>query len=631
MRKTYLVFGLAVGLLLLIFSGCVVPPSEILKLNIPNGAYVDPREDLEISWSTEGLPSSSTFVVFLNGESLGEVSTNSYTIPADMLDWGKEYELKIMAKYKGRVFAIRVSVFYTYEGALKLHVVGYTSGSAVEGVKAYVNDEDTGEFTDEKGEMELMIKQNPVDVLLEKEGYALSAVKNLTVVGERDYNVQIRKAQLNPDPRTQKLPDVNIEFYTDSSKATPADLENLTSNPYIVVNVEAANVVNIIYAAAGKIPGSGFFGKRLFVSDTTTLEGYVDIAGLEGEIEIHVVVYDYNDNRVDIVIPAKVTKEGETELQKYEVLKQSSLGKVNLTAYTRRRGIEFYSLPGDIAEKQDTRADVLGIKPQAAPEGGNLWIEVLFVDYDAASSMKLIDSSAVERPEAYVVYRSFDGTNWEKAGVVAETPGNDGLFRDADPRLEPGKKVYYKVSAYYRDGESTPTYLGYVVPLDSFNVELKNPPNGARNVSRDPTFVWEPTNDAFAVIPEDVGYYGSYVYTLWIYDLVQSENHLYPLTSSGHQLILQSPEATEMSLEFSSVAWAIIALDFGKIFYYPGSQLEPNKTYEWAVDLAYAYAVFSDEEGNVNVAYSMAIDEGYGADYWGIEGDIHSTFTTGLE
>ena len=77
------------------------------------------------------------------------------------------------------------------------------------------------------------------------------------------------------------------------------------------------------------------------------------------------------------------------------------------------------------------------------------------------------------------------------------------------------------MSSYRGTEESELVALGSVVPLDSFNVNLKSPADRATNVSRQPTFVWEPTKELTS--PEsDVEYY----YTMWIYDLVHSENYI---------------------------------------------------------------------------------------------------------
>ncbi len=636
MKRLLSVGVFALALLVFVLSGCVPLQPSFTGFSIEDGTYVDPRDDLTIEWTVDNpLGVKLNFVVSLNGTEIGQTESNSFTLSSELLSWGKDYVFQITAEDEGgnEVFDASVT-FHTYVGELQLYVTSSTSGPGVEGASVFINGENTGVTTDSEGKASFLIEENPVSVLLKKPEYALSAVENLKVHGETPYRVLLRVAQLNPDPSTQSVPEVTVTFYTDDSKTTLADLDNLTSAPYVVIQADSDNLINIIYAAAGKIPGAGFFGARLYRSSTNTAEGYIDISGLKGETDIHIVVYDFNDNRVDSVFYANVVDSGTTEGEKYQVWRFSSFGYTNIDAYTRRSEIAFYGLPGEGIKRINPKFKkglLEGVKftPESAPENSNLWVEVWFIDYDFAVDNGLIDPTVVEKPEAYVIYRSFDGMVWEKAGVVKDTDGYDLVFRDVDPRLKPGVKVFYKVTAYYPDGESTPTYMGWTIPLDVFNVDLVQPADGAVSVERDPTFVWKPTKDAFAVIPDEITYDGSYTYTLWIYDLVQSENHLFPYNSDlSGQLYLESNEAVQMSLKFSDVPWVVIIGDLGGAYLYPYSTLEPNKTYEWAVDLAYAYAFYPDGAGS---AYSIAIDEGYGVDYIGVNSDIFNTFTTGME
>ncbi|WP_297522675.1 hypothetical protein, partial [Thermococcus sp.] len=450
MRKVVLP-SLVLLTLLLIFSSCAVP--KLQSLSLENGTYVDPRKDLDISWNVANVPDGSVFYIYLNNEEIGHTSEMSYSVPSSYLDWGKSYELGLVVRGKdGKELFNASTTFYTYAGALDLYVVDANSGPAVEGAEIYLNGEDTELETGSDGEAEIMVKENPVNILLKKSGYALSAVENLEVSGEMNYKVLLRKAQMNPDPDSEELPSATVTFYTDDSKASFADLNDATSL-YVVVKASGKRNINIIYASAGKIPGAGFFGKRLFGSATNTLEGYLDLSGLSGRTDIHIVVYDTNDNRVDYVFYANVEKASAdtSEEEKYEVMKFSDFGYTNIDSYTRRREIEFYSLPVNPKEKR-FKFDRVKRKLESAPKDSNLWVEVWFIDYDLAAYYGLIDPSSVEKPEAYVIYRSFDGRNWEKAGIVSDTDKYDVLFRDSDPRLAPGKKVYYKVAAYYPGG-----------------------------------------------------------------------------------------------------------------------------------------------------------------------------------
>ena len=81
-----------------------------------------------------------------------------------------------------------------------------------------------------------------------------------------------------------------------------------------------------------------------------------------------------------------------------------------------------------------------------------------------------------------------------------------------------------------------------------------------------------------------------------------------------------------MSVKFSDCEWIFYNPSYYYLYYYPYDKLEPNKTYEWGMDLAVAYTMDED-----SAAYSIAVDYGYGYDYLGVEADIFNTFTTGAE
>ncbi len=530
---------------------------------------------------------------------------------------------------------------------LNVYVVEYNLGPGVENASVYLYKKESesvdfvaSKTTDKNGLVSFTLDSTgEYDIKIGKDGYAPSAVYGLELKNEiRNYKILLRKASIDSKKLSDKgyfedLPQATVAFYTDSSKSEKFDMSGnwiKADKLYVGVNdiytkVEATgrHLINIIYAAVNKIPGASFAtGQRLYAPATNTAEGYVDLSGASGKTEIHIVVYDSNDARADYVFYADVVRTNIPYIP-YKIALFSDFGYTNIDAYTRRRALEFYGIP--ISPKK-SRGFKDGI-PESAPKNSNMWIEVWFVDYDAALQNGII-SSSVTRPEGYSVYRSEDGINWEKVGFVADTDNQDTVFIDSDPRIVFGKVYHYLVKVVYRGKESFGRYLGYVVPMSSFNVELLNPENDSTNVDRDPKFIWKPTNDVFSIIPSNVTYDGTYTYTLWIYDLVQSENHLFPLTKDkSSQLILSSKEATEMSLKFSSVPWGIVPMDFGKIYLYPYDKLEANKTYEWTVDLAFAYTEY--KEGNSS-AYSIAIDEGYGVDPFKIlEGDMHNTFTTG--
>ncbi len=200
---------------------------------------------------------------------------------------------------------------------------------------------------------------------------------------------------------------------------------------------------------------------------------------------------------------------------------------------------------------------------------------------------------------------------------------------DSSTENAPNKEVWYAVSSYTENGESTLVELGSFVPLETFNIELISPTDEEKNVSRQPTFAWEPTKELTS--PEsEVEYH----YTMWIYDLVQSENYILPGILEGEDVILydfmmQGAEEVSVtflgskgSSEYDDLSWFLYLPD--GIYYYEDDKLEPAKTYDWGIEYTYAVAYDID-----SVSVSVAVDNGYNVNPKGdIMPEKQNEFTT---
>jgi hypothetical protein len=523
-------------------------------------------------------------------------------------------------------------------------VIAYNTGQVVDGANVVVksgHDVLTQGVTNEDGEVSFDIAHFPekIDVEIKKEGHAISKIEDLKVA---DFvndvkEVQLREAILDPDPDTQTFPEVTLTFFDVNGEEL--DINNITDNFTLRVDVESENHPSSVYAKIGNVPGASFLGEREFAPDTSTATfTNIDVSNFYGEVPLYVVFYDYNDNRVEKIEYLTISKEVEDiEEELFVPSSWVDYGYVNLVAYTRNQGVEFYS-KGNIVEKMSEKFDstinklTQEFNPmksfskslEAAPEGTNLWVEISWVDYDTLDEAGLIDPNVI-RPDAYNVYRSFDGVHYTKIGIAEY-----GYFLDPSAQNAPNKEVWYAVSSYRGNEESKLVQLGSIVPLDSFKVNLKSPADRGKDISRRPTFVWEPTKELTS--PEsEVAYY----YTMWIYDLVQSENYILPGILEGEDVILydfMTVGAEEVSVtflgsegssEYDDLSWFLYLPD--GIYYYEYDKLEPAKTYDWGLD--YAYAVSYDMD---SVAYSIAIDYGWGIDpLGGVMPEIHNEFTTG--
>lgn len=638
-NKFLLTTFLLLSVLFIVLAGCVGSvsyPPEITILSPQDGAALDldSPQEIELQWkiSEKELHSWTVDVYFgEEGATPTKIVSNQMVESVKVnVELDKDYTWKVIAKDSVGRTSEKAASFTTGKGKLRVYVAQYNSGPAVEGATIIVRDHETGEevlqsTTDEEGKVVLNVSELPekIDIEAEKSGYALSKIVGIKVVSARTKPVemQLRVAALNPDPSSQEYPTVQVELLDMNGEPLT---EPATETFQVHVAVESENHVSVIYCSLGKVPGSSFFGPRSIASDTNEATFTIFTTGWNGETELNIVVYDYNDNRVHVVEYVDITQGGEEPEYVFLPVPPALLGYVNLVAYTRNDALEFYSAKNILNKRDQEMAKIhsnsitkdLGTKLTAAPEGSNLFVEVTWLDYDTLYYYGLLGPLA-EEPDGYNIYRSFDGVRYQKIGFVSSGYN----FYDSSPQLAPGKETWYAVSSVYGSYESEKVYLGSVVPLDSFRVNLIEPEDGETEVSRQPTFSWQPTK--LLITPEStVDYY----YTIAIYDAIQSDgNIMVPVYEKDGQLYLQewyAPDDRMIQAKFDDYQWYYLGLGLS-----PYDKLEAYKTYDWGVD--YAIAISEDRDSQ---SFSISIDYGWGIDPIDVVlPEKHNEFTTGLE
>lgn len=532
-----------------------------------------------------------------------------------------------------------------------VYVTDAKSGPAVADATVTVNG--LTAKTDESGmaTFTLNISEDSTSLTIEatKMNHALTKVDGLMLnVGEtKKIYLTLRKAELNPDPDTQILPEIDFHVY-DYSKYISGILDEISLDSSIVAGPIVVTVaatpksndhINIIYASLGKTPGSSFMtGDRGYTSGASEVAFAFNTFDYNGLTDLHITVYDYNDNQIELVKYLNILNNNDVKLPKFIPQDWASYGiGTNLDAYTRRMEIGFYN-QGNNIEKSNIKLNTLIKKNidkkikafenkfgkslnytvESAPNNTNLWVEVWWIPADAFDP----NHEYYQWPNGYNIYRSFDGSNWEKVGYVSQYAKTNKVFRDYSPELKPGKTVYYAVSSVYDDGETEMHKLGSVTPLGMFDVQLTSPSMLATNVAREPIFEITPVKH------DDSLDNATFEYTLWIYDLVQSDQHLLPgyIGEDGklYQQMYDVVGPKSLSISYSDQQWFLLNADGA--FYY-NEPLQPNKTYSWAVDLAYAMTY-----DGISSAISVSIDQGYKVDpFGGVDADTFNTFTTGTE
>ncbi|SHH16348.1 hypothetical protein [Thermosipho atlanticus] len=503
---------------------------------------------------------------------------------------------------------------------LELFVTEYNSGYAVSDatVEVFYHGEKIMEgTTDSEGHVVFSIPTNVdysyLDFVISKDGYAVTRFNNVRFEAEKTTTIETQLRKSSVGVTTTKEPiNITIKFYTDSSKATELTLNNnmltINNDIYYVINVDTSEYdVKYIYVKLGGIPGSGFFTTPRTIYYESPAEGTLSISGFSGLVPLYVVVFDQNENMVANVYYFNISKEIIFE-NAYVVEKEDP----SIFAYTRRGGLEFYNNPIKINKKAIPEFNSER-KITAAPiKDTNLWVEISWTLWEDSSA-----SATTDEPEGYVIYRSFDGENFEETATV---PAGYNYYRDKSPQLEAGKEVWYEVAAKYGDYVATPTLLGSVVPLGMFDIKYLSPVDGATDVSINPTFSWEIVNPVESPEGQPV-----YYFDIWLYDNTLNDYGYYSLSGTGYPYYsFIGTYATSVSFDFNNPPSGLWWVDYGIGDWYQYNVLQKNKTYEWGNELA--IAIVGDDD---SIAYSIYADQAGIFDPIGVEAEIYNTFTTG--
>ena len=410
-------------------------------------------------------------------------------------------------------------------------VVNANGGEPVVGSRVEIRGQETGfstvVFTDGRGQFTARVEPDRYTLDVTKNGYGDSRVINVNAHQPADIRI-VQRELFNPDWPTQ-APEVDLQGVSDGD-AFQGPI------PYRI-DADGPNPITSIYAALDKMPGSSFMtAPRAFFSETpTTGDQEIDprLFSSHGPTTFHVVVYDVNGNRTHLIRHINVIPpQGELTAPKAP----------HAIAVTLGQQIEFF-----------------GLKGQAAPIDGNVYVTVNWDPSDASGLT------------GYRVYRSFDGSDFEPIGKVH---AGRTQYRDVSGRLQIGQEVHYRVTALRGGEESAPTDAVSTRPLETFSVQLISPVDEATNVSRQPTFQWRAT--------QRVALY--HIYGVIVYDTFGSNRWA-------------TPEPPEFVINQTEYRWNRGNQHDGT----PWERLQPQRHYQWEVP----YAVAVDDLQNAT-AVSIA-------------------------
>ena len=590
---------------------------------------------------------------------LSDTTKSSYDFETE---YNKRYYWKIVAKDESKSVESKVFEFWTK--GVELKVVQYFSGGSVENAKVEffnsTNNEKIGELiSDENGYVDFNYPNIPDNIYIKitKEGNAITKIENVKpeLFFGNPLTAFNRTAVINTD-LNQELNDVIINFYT--SDDTPISSEDKISGNFVAEIIVTENDNHHYLTYAPKF----YFNRveRSLSVEATKSLFEINIDSVPNGLNIlHTLTYDHNENivyRLDYVNIERTLATLPGTPYNVVAANVQNLELPNMISFTRRRGISYYS-DGNGLYNIDRGT-------YSAPKDSNLIIDLYWIDFDSIDKLntalvnppELPDTAETARPDGYNVYRSFDGENYEKIGYVSSNYVSERmynsaiymilgysnknlkpLFSDYSAELSVGKEVWYAVSSVYDNVETEKTILGSVIPLDTFNIVLENPTDDSTNVSRNVEFKWKPdkTLSGEGTV--------TYNYGIFVYDWNQADNGLMiPIedieNTNSYGDTLSSTSSDSMSIKFTGNNPDPV---YGKKWYlfnpysltkeiYPSDKLEPGKSYNWGINIAYA-ETFDEDSWALSIASDFRIrDYGWFIDRWpyGMEPDLHADFTT---
>ena len=598
---------------------------------------------------------------------LGNDPTNLTKVLTETTDTSYSVSTELNERYYWQVevtdgeSSAKSDVFEFWTKGLELYVSNYNSGPIVKNAKIELLNGDSileVVYTNENGYADINYPTIPefVNIKISKDGHALTKiidVKPEHFIGNKIIETQLRDTVLRSSDEydsNYELNDVSINYYKNDN--SPVDITLPATEDFYSV-IEITQNTEHHYIAYGsnwdRIPGSSAMtSDRMgsFSQEATQMVSNISLKGLEnGMHDLNVVVFDHNDNMVHKIDYFNIQRATATApATPYEIMNINEFESTydNLTSWTKRRGVNYYNTPitgkGEAPKYFDSHNS-----------DSNLFIELYWIDwdsYDLLAKNSLVTPTEALRPEAYNIYRSFDGVNFEKIALVRADytkyraidellGGNSPLpnYIDKSPELTPEEEVWYKVSPVYNNYEGEKVLLGSVIPMKEFNVELKSPVHNSTGVSVNPTFIWGPdknlTSDSTV----------TYSYQLFVYDWNQSDNGLIiPIEDPSSDAIgkwFTVSGSSDVSIDFTgndgSINWYSFSPYSLTKKLYPESKLENGKSYNWGINIAYAHSY--DEDSS---SYSLSADFRYrDAGWWfepyGIEPDLHADFTTETE
>ena len=444
--------------------------------------------------------------------------------------------LTFRVQHRGEAFTYLVDVNAVVEaatgagtGTVSGYVVNRKAGTAVEGTTVTV--EGVGEVatTNEDGFYSFEAPAGLHTLVFNQEGYAESRVEGLAVEGGEDTEYSTIQQQIFDPFLPVEAPDLSVNVENGDLLMGSAENNTFTvtiSGEVVNPDVNGFTFVDISLSQPGG--SSGYLNQfvpqqRLFSFEGGPTEVPLSAAGFNNATTLHVIGYDLNQNRTELIRYVTVNSNANVsaDLGDIEELFAQAVtfgdtgvfGTQSVSTQGAGEGVGLGEIAGptakDLLEAAQTgkletlreRAEALqnpGLSTQGFLDEAVTWVDLTYeynfteADFPAAFEVfrQLEDESDFRSIGRVSLGQAYIGDFFDAQGQVNENAQDPFLFgfRDASPAVQSGLTATYRVEAVAGDERAVSGTVS-TTPLPTFFVNAVSPSNGATGVPVLPTYV----------------------------------------------------------------------------------------------------------------------------------------------
>ncbi len=376
-------------------------------------------------------------------------------------------------------------------GTLSGYVVNRKAGTAVAGSTVTVEGTSLSTTTDANGFYSLNVPLGTINVVFSQNGYASSRVEGIQVESGQALSYDTIQAEAFDPFLPTAAPTLDIDINNgDSISGDATDDSFVVTISGSTVNPEVNGFV-FADVGIGQVGGSsgylnGFIPhERVFGFDGSNTKVSLLASGFDGDTTIHVIAYDQNNNRTEIIRYVSINSSfpGGSNLATIDNFEASAvtfgdtsifgpLGIADLNTRDLRTAVKNNDFEALRKQAQLIETAQSGLQTQGFLDEVITWVD-LFFDYDFSSA---------DLPTAFEIYRQLEGeADFKLIGRLdpstAYLGGITFGYRDSTPALQAGVATSYRVDAVTGSDRVSSTTFS-VTPLPPFYVEAVSPANG---------------------------------------------------------------------------------------------------------------------------------------------------------